>query len=88
MAKDKDIKLAQANVSIQNLIDYLVNYSVTDCILEEYCPWVEGGHDLAFAADEETKPKNCWNIDCEYCKRNLYPPVLRKSLLEKYIIHQ
>jgi hypothetical protein len=87
MAKDKDIKLAQANVSIQNLIDYLVDYAVTDSIQENYCPWASH-HDLDFAIDEKTEPKNCQRIDCEYCKQNLYPPVLREGLLKKYIIHQ
>jgi hypothetical protein len=87
MAKDKDIKLAQANKNIQELIDYLVDYAVTDSIQDNYCPWASH-HDLDFVIDEKTEPKNCQCIDCEDCKLDLYPPVLREGLLKKYIIHQ
>ena len=41
---------------------------------------------LSFEVDEKTKPKICRHIDCEDCKLDLYPPVLRKGLLKKYII--
>lgn len=87
MAKTKDDKLKQANRNIQELIDYLVDYSVRDCIQSDYCPWAND-HDLDFAIDEKTEPKNCQHIACEDCKLNLYPPVLREGLLKKYIVHQ
>ena len=89
MAKTKDDKLKQANKNIQELIDYLVNYSVDECAYGEYsyCPW-SNDNVLGFAVDKKTEPENCRHRNCEDCKLNYYARILREGLLEKYIVHQ